>query len=83
MSLASPLRRSSKKTTRPGFLSGLKLWKKEDATISVGGKEVRRAPLVATLTWVEGTQRGMKEELADRAVADQLKRSKQSYPPRG
>ena len=69
---------SSKKTTGTGFLSGLQLWKKDDATVSVGGKAARRAPLVATSTWVEGTQRGMKEELVDQAVADQLKRSKQS-----
>ena len=60
----------SKKTTRTGFLSGLKLWKKEDATVSVGGKEVEGS-LIATWTWIEGRQRRMKEELVrDQAVAD-------------
>ena len=29
----------------------------------------------ATSSWVEGTQRAMKEELVDQIVADQLKRS--------
>lgn len=45
--------------------------------ISVSGKQERGAPLSATSSWVEGTQRVMKEELVDQAVADQLKRSKQ------
>ena len=68
----------TKKPTRTSFLRGLKLRKKEDTTASVGGKQERGAPLVATSTWVEGTQRAMKEELVDQAVADQLKRSTKS-----
>ena len=68
----------SKRTTR--FLRGLKLRKKEDTAPSAGGKQERGAPLVSTSTWVEGTQRAMKEELVDQAVADQLKRSKESPP---
>ena len=68
-----------KRTTRAtGFLRNLKLRKKEDAAVSGGGKQERGAPLVATSTWVEGTQRAMKEELVDQTVADQLKRSKES-----
>jgi len=46
--------------------------------ISASGKQERGAPMSATSNWVEGTQRAMKEELVDQAVADQLKRSKQS-----
>ena len=41
---------SSKKTTRTGFLGGLKLWKNEGPTISVCGKEAQRASLVTTST---------------------------------
>ena len=66
----------SKRTTRTGVLRSLKLRKKEDTLTSVGGKQERGAPLSATSSWVEGTQRAMKEELVDQAVADQLKRSK-------
>jgi hypothetical protein len=69
----------SKRTTRAtAFLRGLKLRKKEDATSSGSGKQERGAPLVSTSNWVEGTQRAMKEELVDQAVADQLKRSTKS-----
>jgi len=64
-----------KKSTRTaGVLRGLKLRKKEDISISVGGRQERGAPLSATSSWVEGTQRAMKEELVDQIVADQLKR---------
>lgn len=66
----------SKKTTRTGILRGLRLRKKEETLISVGGKQERGAPLSATSNWVEGTQRAMKEELVDQAVVDQLKRSR-------
>ena len=66
----------SKRSTRTGVLRGLKLRKKEDTVTSVGGKQERGAPLSATSSWVEGTQRAMKEELVDQAVADQLKRSR-------
>jgi len=57
------------------MLRGLKLRKKEDTVISVGGKQERGAPMNATSSWVEGTQRAMKEELVDQAVADHLRRS--------
>lgn len=68
----------SKRTTRTGgMLRSLKLRKKEDTIISVGGKQERGVPSSATSSWVEGTQRAMKEELVDQAVADQLKRSEQ------
>ena len=68
----------SKKSTRAGgFLRGLKLRKKEDTKISIGGggKQERGSLVGATSSWVEGTQRAMKEELVDQNVADQLKRS--------
>ena len=67
----------SKKNTRTGFLRGFKLRKKEDPAVSVSGKQERGAPLSATSSWVEGTQRAMKEELVDQGVVDHLKRSKQ------
>jgi hypothetical protein len=62
------------------FLRGLKLRKKDENTVSVGGKQERGGPSSATSSWVEGTQRAMKEELVDQAMADQLKRSKESPP---
>ena len=65
----------SKKSSRTGVLRSLRLRKKEDTLTSVGGKQERGAPLSATSSWVEGTQRAMKEELVDQVVADQLKRS--------
>lgn len=66
-----------KRSTRAdGVLRKLKLRKKDDTSVSVGGKQERGAPMSATSSWVEGTQRAMKEELVDQAVADQLKRSK-------
>ena len=66
-----------KRTSRAGgLLRNLKLRKKEDTIISVGGKQERGAPSTATSSWVEGTQRAMKEELVDQVLADQLKRSK-------
>ena len=51
--------------------------KKEDTATSTGGggKQDRGGPVSATSSWVEGTQRAMKEELVDQIVADQLKRS--------
>ena len=64
----------SKRSTRTGVLRSLKLRKKEDTVIS-SGKQERGGPLGATSSWVEGTQRAMKEELVDQAVADQFKRS--------
>ena len=70
-----------KKSTRTGLLRGLKLWKKDEPTTSVSGKQERGASSGATLTWVEGTQRTMKEELVDQAMADHLKRSKQPLTP--
>jgi hypothetical protein len=62
----------SKRTTRTGtgLLRSLKLRKKEDTLTSVGGRQERGAPLSATSSWVEGTQRAMKEELVDQAIAD-------------
>lgn len=68
----------SKKSGRTGMLRGLRLRKKEDPLISIGGKQERErgAPLSATSSWVEGTQRAMKEELVDQGVVDHLKRSK-------
>jgi hypothetical protein len=69
----------SKKPSRTaGVLRSLKLRKKEDTIISVGGRQERGVPLSATSSWVEGTQRAMKEELVDQAVVDQLKRSERS-----
>lgn len=68
----------SKKSTRTGFLRGFKLRKEEDAGVSVGGKQERGAPFSVTSTWVEGTQRTMKEELVDQVVVDNLKRSRRS-----
>ena len=67
----------SKRSTRTAVLRKLKLRKKEDTIISVGGggKQERGGPVGATSSWVEGTQRAMKEELVDQIVADQLKRS--------
>jgi hypothetical protein len=56
-------------------LRSLKLRKKEDTLMTVGGKQERGAPLSATSSWVEGTQRAMKEELVDQPFADHLKRS--------
>ncbi|KAF9779167.1 hypothetical protein BJ322DRAFT_1088940 [Thelephora terrestris] len=64
----------SKKPSRTGFLRGLKLRKKEDTAASGSGKQERGAPLSATSSWVEGTQRAMKEELVDQALVDHLKR---------
>ncbi|KAF9653357.1 hypothetical protein BDM02DRAFT_3107974 [Thelephora ganbajun] len=64
----------SKRSARTGVLRSLKPRKKEDTIISTGGKQERGAPLSATSSWVEGTQRTMKEELVDQGVADQLKR---------
>ena len=46
--------------------------------ITIGGKQERGGPLGATSSWVEGTQRAMKEELVDQPFADHLKRSEQS-----
>jgi len=73
----------SKKATRTGFLRGLKLRKKDDTKISTGGggKQERGSLVGATSSWVEGTQRAMKEELVDQNVADQLKRSELPSPP--
>lgn len=64
-----------KRTNRSGFLRGFKLRKKEDTIASTSGKQERGAPLSATATWVEGTQRVVKEELVDQSVVDHLKRS--------
>ena len=60
------------------MLRGLKLRKKEDTLITVGGKQERGPPLSATSSWVEGTQRAMKEELVDQPFADHLKRSEKT-----
>lgn len=66
----------SKRSGRTGgVLRSLKLRKKEDTIVSTGGKQERGGPSSATSSWVEGTQRAMKEELVDQGVADLLKRS--------
>ena len=65
----------SKRTSRTSaVLRSLKL-RKEDTSTSTSGKQERGGPLGATSSWVEGTQRAMKEELVDQVVADLLKRS--------
>ena len=72
----------SKRTLRTGVLRKLMSRKKEDTLVPTGGngKQERRGPMSTTLSWVEGTQRAMKEELVNQIVVDKLKRSEWSLP---
>ena len=73
-----PIASQPKKPSRAaGLLRSLKLRKKEDAVIPVGGKQELGAPSTGTSSWVEGTQRAMKEELIDQATVNKLRRSEQ------